>query len=75
MTQQHNPPSECPRLGGAGTTRKALRTVRSTAVPGMWVNGTCPCDPFHNGKIIERSGNRFFMPQQTKINIEYGKIN
>lgn len=23
----------------------------------------------------EQSGNRFFMPQQTKINIEYGKIN
>lgn len=33
------------------------------------------CEILHNGKIIERSGNRFFMPQQTKINIEYGKIN
>ena len=45
MTQSHNPPSECPRLGGADPIHKALRTVRSTAVPGMRVNGTCPCDP------------------------------
>ena len=42
MTQSHNPPSECPRLGGAGPTRKALRTVHRTAVSGMWVNGTDP---------------------------------
>ena len=45
MTQSHNPPSECQRLGGAGPTHKALRTVHRTAVSGMWVNGTCLCDP------------------------------
>ena len=45
MTQPHNPPSECPRLGGADPAHKALRTVHGTAVSGMWVNGTCPCDP------------------------------